>query len=66
MGSRAAKQRHELEVQVVSEPSWMAAECFVTAYDRVAPMVRRAIVLHRDTTTAACDITRLQAGGAHG
>ena len=66
MGSRAAKQRNELEVQVVSEPSWMAAESFVTAYDRVAPMARRGVGLHRDTTTATREITRLQAGGAHG
>jgi len=66
MGSRAAKQRHELEVQVVSEPSWMAAACFVTADDRVAPMARRSVVLHRDTTPATREITRLQAGGAHG
>jgi hypothetical protein len=40
MMRRAVNQRNELEVEVVCEPSRMAAACFVAAYDRVAPLAR--------------------------
>lgn len=66
MRRRAVDQRNELEVEVVCEPSRIAAECFVAAYDRVAPLARRDINVPSTTTTAIHHRPKPQSGGAHG
>jgi hypothetical protein len=63
---RAGNQRNALEVQVVCEPSRLAAECLVTAYERLVPMARRAVAPGSHTMTAPQERRRSHAGGAQG
>lgn len=66
MSRRAGKQRDELEVQVVCEPSRLAAECVAAAYERLVPMARRPVAPGRHTTMAPQERRRAQAGGTQG
>jgi len=63
---RAGKQRNELEVQVVCEPSRLAAACVAAAYERLVPMTRRPVAPGRHTMTALQERRRSHAGGAQG
>ena len=66
MSRRAGNPRNELEVQVVCEPSRLAAECVTAAYERLVPMARRPEAPGSHTTTAPQERRRAQAGGAQG
>lgn len=66
MSRRAVNQRNELEVQVVCEPSRIAAECLATAYDQLVPMAQRPVAPGSHTTTAPQERCRSQAGGTQG
>ena len=66
MSRRAGNQRHELEVQVVCEPSRLAAACVAAAYERLVPMVRRIGASGSHTTAAPQERHSARAGGAQG
>ena len=66
MSRRAGNQRNALEVQVVCEPSRLAAECVAAAYDRLVPMARRPVASGHHTTTARQERRRARAGGTQG
>ncbi len=43
MGKLGARGKRVLEVHVVHEPSRLEGECVALAYERVVPVVRRAL-----------------------
>lgn len=64
MGRQKGKENKKLEVHIMFEGSRIASECLSEAYERVAPMTRRALPPGREIIQVKRDETRRHAGGA--
>ena len=65
MARREPKPTKTLEVSVMFEPSHVAPACVVQAYERVAPITRRAAPTDQHHSRAGRERLTQRVGGAH-